>query len=54
MAPLTMPRLREMQSREGNRAASAERQVRDLTAENRRLRERVGVLEAQVRSEGVA
>lgn len=54
MAPLTMPRLREMLSRETNRAASAERQVRDLTAENRRLRERVRALEAQVRSGGPA
>ncbi len=54
MAPLTVSRLREMLSREGNRAAIAERQVRDLTAENRRLRDRVGALEARVCSEGAA
>ncbi len=53
MAPLTVSRLRELLSRETNRAADAERQVRDLASENRRLRERVDVLNAQLRS-GVA
>lgn len=50
MAELTVPRLRELLSRETNRAAMAERQVRDLASENARLRNELRTLLAFDRS----
>ncbi len=46
MAELSVDRLREMLGRETNRAALAERQVRDLSAENFRLKYRIAALES--------
>ncbi len=52
MAELTVDRLRSLLSRETNRAALAERQVRDLASENGRLREQLNVLQSRCDSEG--
>lgn len=46
MAELGVDRLREMLGRETNRAAAAERAMRNMEVENRRLKRRIAELES--------
>ena len=46
MSALTVDRLREMLGRETNRAALAERQMRDMAADMVRLKARIAELES--------
>lgn len=49
MAELTVAHLRDLLGKQSNRAAAAERQVRDLTAENARLRRVIAGLKSLTR-----